>query len=207
MLADAVRSEPLGAQTKVLDLCTGSGLLAVVAATGGAGKVVAVDVSRRAVFSTRLNASLNGVTVHARRGDLFSAVDGERFDLVVSNPPYLPSPREELPRSGLSRAWEGGARGRAIIDRICATAPEHLRPAGTLLLAHSSVCGEEATLSAMRSSGLEAAVLVRRRGSLGPRLRGRAEWLREQGMLLEGDSEELLIFRAQQQPSALSSDR
>src|SRR5437660_1567412 len=108
MLADCLAQEPIGTGTRVLDLCTGSGLLALTAALRGASTVVAVDVSRRAVLSAQLNASLNGVTVRALRGDLFAPVRGRRFDLIVSNPPYVPGASSELPRRGAARAWEAG---------------------------------------------------------------------------------------------------
>src|SRR5215211_565792 len=104
----------------VLDVCTGSGVLAVAAARAGAGAVTAVDVSRRAVATVRINARLNGVRVRALRGDLFAPVAGERFDVIVSNPPYLPSEDDQLPRHGPQRAWEGGTDGRLLLDRICA---------------------------------------------------------------------------------------
>jgi release factor glutamine methyltransferase len=195
MLADQLRRERLGPGVNALDLCTGSGLLAVTAALGGADSV-AVDVSRRAIVSARLNARLNGVRVRAIRGDLFAPLDGRRFDVITSNPPYLPDPAEELPSRGPARAWDAGPRGRALLDRICAGVGEHLAPGGALLLIHSSVCGESETLDQLSAHGLAAEVVFRHRGPLGPLLRARADWLRAQGLLLEGDQEELLIFRA-----------
>jgi release factor glutamine methyltransferase len=197
LLADRIRSEQLPDHASVLDLCTGSGLLAVVAASQRVSRVVAVDVSRRAVLAARLNAKRNGVRVHAMRGDLFSPVGVEQFDLIVSNPPYLPSPSETLPTHGAARAWEAGREGRAIIDRICASVYAHLRPGGVLLLVHSSVCSEQATVGSLVRRGLRTAVVERRPGPLGPRLRARAGWLRAQGLLGADDREEILIFRAQ----------
>src|SRR4030088_1485672 len=141
MLAWHVREEPLGHGGRALDLCTGSGLLAIAAALSGASEVVAIDLSSLAVLAARINARLNGVRVRAVRGDLFAPVAGERFDLIVSNPPYLPGPAGELPRRGAARAWEGGVRGRVFVDQICDRAREHLLPGGTLLLLHSSICG------------------------------------------------------------------
>jgi release factor glutamine methyltransferase len=195
MLAHHLAQEPLDDDSRVLDLCTGSGVLAIVAAHRAA--VVAVDVSRRSVLTTRLNAKLNGVELTAVRGNLFEAVGQARFDLIVSNPPYLPSPAPELPSRGPARAWEAGPLGRTYIDPICAQAPEHLQPGGVLLLVHSSVCGEGQTIAALSERGLRAGVVERRRGPLGPRLRGRQDWLRERG-LLDGDGwEEILVIRAQ----------
>src|SRR5919109_4278390 len=171
LLADHIRRERIEPRTSALDLCTGSGLLALVAARCGAGNVVAVDISRRAVLSARLNARLNGVRVNAIRGDLFKPVAGHRVDLIVSNPPYLPSADGPLPRRGPSRAWEAGSRGRLFIDRICAEAERHLNPGGVLLLVHSSICGERETLEALSAHGLSTSVVARKRGPLGEILR------------------------------------
>ena len=200
MLAERLEREPLGPRTRVLDLCTGSGLLAVLAARRGAREVVAIDVSRLAVIAARLNGRFNGVKVHAVQGDLFSPVRGQRFDLIVSNPPYLPSDTDELPRRGRSRAWEAGRHGRALIDRICAEVSGHLNPGGVLLLVHSSVCGERETVVALSERGLNTSVVARHRGPLGRRLRARAQWLRSQGLLPDPGSEELVVVRAQALP-------
>jgi release factor glutamine methyltransferase len=195
MLADQLRRERLGPGVSVLDLCTGSGHLAVVAALAGAS-TVAIDVSRRSMLSVRLNAALNGVHVTAVRGDLFAPVAGRRFDVIVSNPPYLPHPDEQLPQRGLARAIDAGPRGRAFLDRICAEVGEHLTPGGVLLLVHSSVCGEQATIDALSARGLHAEVVYRHRGPLGPILQSRVDWLRAEGMLLPGDQEDVIVVRA-----------
>jgi release factor glutamine methyltransferase len=196
LLADYFERERLASGADVLDICTGSGMLAIAAALNGAAEVTAVDISRRAVAAVKLNAWINGVHVRPLRGDLFEPVAGRRFDLIVSNPPYLPGDIRELPEHGLARAWEGGRSGRAFIDRIAEHARDHLTPRGQLLLTYSSVCGEPATLDALRAGGLEPEVVVRRRGPLGPRLSARADWLRAQGLLLENDEEEILVVRA-----------
>jgi release factor glutamine methyltransferase len=198
MLARAIDDVPLGPDSWVLDLCTGSGVLAIHAARRGAGRVVAVDVSRRAVLAATLNARLNGVRVGARRGDLFAPVDGRRFDLIVSNPPYLPGP-EAPPRQGIARAWEAGPEGRLFIDRICDAAPGHLREGGTVLVVHSSLCAEAETVARLEAGGLRADVAARYPGPLGPILRSRAQWLRDRGLLGAENREEIVIVRGQRQ--------
>ena len=170
-------------------------MLAMTAALHGASHVTAVDVSRRAVAAIRLNALLNGVRIRVLRGDLFSAVGEERFDVIVSNPPYVPNERDVIPRHGPARAWEAGRTGRTFIDRVCGGAPTHLRDGGVLLVVHSSVCGERETLDALRRAGLDDEVIERRRGELGPRLAARAQWLRREGRLLADGGEEILVFR------------
>lgn len=195
MLAGALRQQQLRGAS-VLDMCTGSGMLGVLAAILGAGEVVVVDVSRRALLTARANAALNGVRVTARRGDLFDAVVGRRFDVIVSNPPYVPSPRPDLPRQGLARAWEAGPTGRAFLDRICAGSSAHLNPGGSLLIVHSAICDTEETLDRLRAGGLEADVALLHVGRLGPRMRERSGWLRSAG-LLDGEQDEVVVIRAQ----------
>jgi release factor glutamine methyltransferase len=197
LLADALDREPLSPGARVLDLCSGSGALAIRAALGGPRVVTAVDVSRLAVLTIRANAALNRVRVRALRGDLFAAVAGERFDAIVSNPPYVPSPTNDLPARGRARAWDAGRDGRALLDRICDRARAHLRPGGRLLLVHSSLLGVEPTMDALRARGLAVDVPVRERGPLGPLMDGRRAHLEATGMLEPGQREEdVLVFRA-----------
>ena len=194
-LADVLREQTLPPRATVLDLCTGSGILAITAAKRGARSVAAVDTSRRAVLTTRLNARLNGVKVKAARGDLFEPLGDQRFDAIVSNPPYVPAESDELPQKGLERAWDAGTDGRALLDRIIDEAPRHLKPGGFLLLVSSSVLGTELTLQAMRDAGLEDAdCIARRRGPLGPLMQSRVHMLEQRGMLEPGQRHEDVII-------------
>ena len=197
LLAAVARERGLVRGARVLDVCAGSGVLAVDAALADARHVTAIDVSRRAVAAVRLNAWLNGVRVRALRGDLFAPVAGERFDLILANPPYLPG-RARLPRAGAARAWEGGRDGRALVDRLIDAAPPRLTADGRLLLVHSSLTGEAATLARCAAVGLRGRVVRRRRGPLGPLARARADALRARGLLPDGDegTEELLVIEA-----------
>ena len=197
MLAEVIARDPEVRGSAVLDVCTGSGALAVAAARAGASDVTAVDISRRSSLSAWLTAALNGVRIQVLRGDLFAPVRGLRFDAIVSNPPYLPSQTDRVPARGAARAWEGGRQGRVLIDRIAAEAREHLRPGGRLLLVQSSVCGEQMTLQRLSEAGLHPKVVERRRGSLGPLMSGRMEELGRHGLLDRGRAEEeLLAIRA-----------
>ena len=200
MLVDCLRDQTLPPRASVLDLCTGSGVLAVAAAMRGAREVTAVDVSRRALWATRLNARLNGVRVRALRGDLFAAVPRARFDAIVSNPPYVPGC--DPPQRGLARAWEAGPDGRVLLDRICDEAPRHLRPGGFVLLVHSEIIGTETTLDRLRAGGLEAEVIARRRGRLGPLMSARVQALEQQGLLAGGQREEEVVVIRGRAPAA-----
>jgi len=143
------------------------------------------------------------VRVHTRHGWLFNGL-GERFDTIVSNPPYLPSSSDALPARGPQRAWEGGLVGRALLDPLCRQVIHHLRPGGSVLLVHSSVCGVERTLDELARQGLEADVVVRRRGPLGPRLRERASDLWAAGALPPGSVEEEIVVVRGRRPPAMA---
>ena len=194
MLTESLRELSPSPATETLDLCTGSGLVAIAAARLGAA-ATAVDVSRRSVLTVRVNALLNGVggRVTALRGDLFAAVGQRRFDLITANPPYVPSLDGRGPPRGAARAWDAGPDGRVVIDRICAAAPNHLRAGGALLLVQSSISGTDATLDSLRGGGLDARVSARRRGPLGPLMLSRVEELERRGALRPGEREEELI--------------
>jgi release factor glutamine methyltransferase len=196
LLAAVIHEQPQVRGGAVLDVCTGSGAIAISAALAGARSVTAVDRSKRAVWSARLGARLNGVRVEGIVGDLLAAVPGRRFDVITANPPYLPAEDDELPARGAARHTEAGRDGRLLLDRLIAAAPAHLVPGGVLLVTHSSVNGEEETLERMRAAGLEPAVAARRHGPLGPLLAARAPALEDRGLLAPGDREEDLLVIA-----------
>ncbi|MFB6847444.1 HemK2/MTQ2 family protein methyltransferase [Streptomyces sp. NPDC056373] len=198
LLAGALSDEPLPPGAEVLDVGTGSGALALEAARRG-NRVTAVDVSWSAVWAARLNARIAGLPVRIRRGNLFGPVRGENFDLILANPPYVPAPdgHHRSPR-GAARAWDAGADGRLVVDRICGEVPGLLRPGGVLLLVQSALSGPDLTVGRLRTAGLKAAVTRRHRIALGPVVRGRERWLRERGLLpAADDKEELVVVRAE----------
>jgi release factor glutamine methyltransferase len=195
MLARVLESEIDGSDAEVLDLCTGTGALAIVAAQAGAS-ATAVDISRRAVANVRVNALLNGVRVRPLRGDLFAPVAGRRFDVIVTNPPYVPAPDERLPERGLERAWQAGLDGRVLIDRICASAADHLEPGGAVLIVQSTINGEDETCSLLADAGLEADVAYRERGDFGPLMTRMAPELESRGLIAVGErTEEVVVVR------------
>jgi hypothetical protein len=107
-----------------LDLCTGSGIHALLASLH-AEQVCAVDINPRAVLCTRFNAHASGIAnLEVLAGDLFEAVRGKCFDLITANPPFVPSPLDTL------RFRDGGRSGEDIQKRIVAGLPRHLAPGG-----------------------------------------------------------------------------
>jgi release factor glutamine methyltransferase len=131
---------------RVLDLCTGSGCVAAAIAHHlKAATVLATDVSTAAVILARKNIERLGLSsrVSVELGDLFDPlsriVDAQPFDLIVANPPYIPSGQiESLDRSVRDYeprlALDGGADGLDVHRRILADAPNHLSPAGQIFL-------------------------------------------------------------------------
>jgi release factor glutamine methyltransferase len=202
MLADALRSQIVSPRSRVLDVCTGSGALAVCAAQRGARDVTAVDLSRRAIWTVRLNAWLNRARVRAVRGDMFTALGDAKYDVIVSNPPYVPAPHDALPQRGPERAWDAGRDGRALLDRLLAEAPAHLKPGGVLLVCQNDIIDIERTLRTMRAHGLDADVVLRRRGPLGPLMTKRIAHLEATGMLEPGRREEEVVVIRGRAPAA-----
>jgi release factor glutamine methyltransferase len=197
LLAEAMRHEGISPGVDVVDICTGSGALAVYAAQLGA-RVTAIDIGRRAAITARLNARRAGRAVRVVRGDLFSAVPGETFDMVVSNPPYVPAPGARLPRSGAARAWDAGREGRAFVDRICDTAPAALNHHGVLLMVHSALSDSTATVQRLTAAGLRPSITLRQTIAFGPVMRARQQWLGDRGLVKPEDlGEELVVIRAE----------
>ncbi|MGW8482659.1 class I SAM-dependent methyltransferase [Microbacterium sp. NPDC055903] len=124
-LAELIVPGPVG---RALDLGTGCGIQALLVARH-AGVVVATDVSERALAFAELNARLNGVgNIEFRLGSMFEPVAGESFDLIVSNPPFVITPRvEDVP------AYEyrdGGLIGDALVEAFLTAVTDHLAPGG-----------------------------------------------------------------------------
>ncbi len=134
---------PFGDPNKVksvLDLCTGSGCLAILAAfVFPHAKIDATDLSAEALALAKENVAAHrlGDRIALHRGDLFKPLKGKRYDLILSNPPYvdaagmkaLPAEYRHEPRMALA----AGDDGLEIVHRILAEAPKHLAPKGALL--------------------------------------------------------------------------
>ena len=131
VLLDYLRKRPPDQPGAILDLGTGTGVLAVAAAEFG-HRVVATDIDPEAVRCARINVLLNDLAerVDVRQGDLFEAVSGERFDLVVANPPYYSGE----PSSRAERAFRAGDFPQRFAEGL----GDHLQPDGTALVVLSS---------------------------------------------------------------------
>ena len=123
-LAQLTLREPV---ERALDLGTGCGVQALHLARHAA-TVVATDVNPRALWTTRFNAALNDVAVEVREGSLFEPVEGERFDLIATNPPFVISPA-----TGERLVYrDSGLPGDGVVEHIVRSGPEHLTDGGWL---------------------------------------------------------------------------
>lgn len=118
LLVHATVRDPVA---RVLDLCTGSGLHAVLAVHGSS--VSATDLSEQAVASARMNARWAGVEVEVHRGDLYGPVTG-RFEHILANPPFVPSPHADVAYR------DGGDLGTEVLGPILEGLDAHLSDTG-----------------------------------------------------------------------------
>jgi release factor glutamine methyltransferase len=143
----------VAAGERMLEIGAGLGLAAVLAARAGA-RVVATDIVPAAVAAIRANAALNGVSIDVRLGDAYAPVAGERFDLIASNPPQMPTPAGRERADATAAADNGGPDGWEILDRIIAGAPAHLVPGGRLVFTIFAFLGRKTALARCEAVGL-----------------------------------------------------
>lgn len=188
LLVDVARAQLVdGAVGGALDLCTGSGAVALAMAAHGA-RVTAVDIDELAVATARANAARCGLGLEVHLGDLFEPVNGRTFDLITCNPPYLPAPQ-----GAACGRWDAGPDGRSVVDRLCRDVDRHLAPAGALLLVQSHLTGIERTLGLLGHLGFRARVAAEHVGPLGPIASARMTYLEH---LLDGTCSERLVVIA-----------
>lgn len=193
LLANVMRQGEYARGRRVLDIGCGTGALAIEAVRAGAASVTAVDLSLRSAAATWLNARVHRAPVDVRRGDLFEPVRGERFDLLLANPPYVPAPTSLLPRHRIARCWDAGIDGRQVLDRICLGSADALSSGGTVLIVQSEVCDERATLVRLEGAGIRSQVVARFRVPFGPVMRTRTALVEGRGLLKSGRREEELV--------------
>jgi release factor glutamine methyltransferase len=202
-LVDAMYETGLIPGRRILDLCTGSGFAAIAAAEMGCASVTAFDICPHAVRCSRDNAAVAGVGIDVREGSWIEALDCAPFDVMVSNPPYVPTPPDDDtvfigPNAGPSWAWNAGADGRLVLDPLCEAAPKLLCDGGTLLLVHSALAGVQQSLDSLKWAGMNAKVIATKWIPFGPVMTARATWLEDTGRIPYGRrEEELVVIRAE----------
>jgi len=136
---------------EVLDLGCGSGILSTIAAKNGAN-VIAVDISGEAAACTKINAKIHNVhrNVNVILGNLYEPLGKKKFDLIISNPPYLPlEPKDEL-----DKMWCCG-RDIRTIKEIVLGFPEHLKVGGEAIFTISSLTGTKEVEEVLNKTSLK----------------------------------------------------
>ena len=126
-------------KTKVLDLCTGSGIIATIIAKNTDAKVFASDVSTSALSVAKKNAEAHGAKVKFIESDLFKNIKKEKFDIIISNPPYIPSKdilalEDEVKKNDPLISLDGGEDGLYFYREIIKAAPDYLNKNGYIML-------------------------------------------------------------------------
>ena len=168
-LVELVLQEQQGPEKKLLDLCTGSGCIAIsLAVKGGYESVTATDLSEEALKVAERNAKTHQKKIIFRQGDLFSALprtEAGTFDIITSNPPYIPrgdiagldaSVRDYEPHLAL----DGGTDGLDFYRGFNDIYPRMLAPGGLLLYEIGEEQGE-AVAALLRNAGLERVAILR----------------------------------------------
>jgi len=126
--------------TVCIEIGSGSGcvITSLARALAGSAAFLASDVNPAATAATAATAAANGVSVQALQMDLLTALRPGCVDLLVFNPPYVPTSAEELDeavaRRDISAAWAGGPRGRLVLDRLLPVVAAALSPSGAFYL-------------------------------------------------------------------------
>ena len=163
LLADAALEEAEPGM-HILEIGAGSGFVSTVLKANVKGiRVLATEINPHAARC----AKANGVEVI--RTDLFRGLKPEKqkafFDLILFNPPYLPTSEEEKVPGWLNYAFDGGASGRETLDRFLGEVRNSLKPGGKILVLISSITGLEAVTAKMEKLGFEVDVVGRKKVS------------------------------------------
>jgi len=152
-LLATVATEEITADERVLEVGTGSGYVAEHIAEETSASVVATDLNPHACRAARERG------VEALRADLVSPIRDDTVDVVVFNPPYLPTDEAEEWNDWMEVALSGGETGREVIDPFLAVVGRVLAPGGYVLLLVSSLTGVEAVVETAAESGFSAIAL------------------------------------------------
>lgn len=161
LLAESLREE-VKEEDEVLDVGTGTGILALIAARKGKN-TTGTDINKKALRLAKINARENGITnVEFLQSDLFENIGEEKFNLIVLNPPYLPG--KSLERgSRESDQWYGGENGRKVVKNFSKGVEKYLEGDGRILLLISSLTNLDETEKLFRERGFEVEVIDERK--------------------------------------------
>ncbi|CAG0952919.1 cobalt-precorrin-6B (C15)-methyltransferase [Methanosarcinales archaeon] len=147
LLAEAALDQIKGSE-RILEVGCGSGIISAVIKNNTGARITGVDINPYAAACTRDNG------VEAIRGDLLNCIRG-KFDIIIFNPPYLPTNESERTDDWINIALDGGSDGREIINRFLEDAVHHLDDNGRILILLSSFTGIEEVKSKMKELGYD----------------------------------------------------
>lgn len=140
----------------VLDMCSGSGILAETAKSAGAKSVTAVDINQNAI------KTLKQKNIKAIKSNLFSKIKkSQKFDLIICNPPYLPEDKRESKESQL--ATTGGKQGDELILKFLKQAKSRLKKEGTILLLVSSLTPEKRIKKLLENNNMNHKIVAQQK--------------------------------------------
>ncbi|MFA5381649.1 MAG: HemK2/MTQ2 family protein methyltransferase [Candidatus Micrarchaeia archaeon] len=156
MLADYVK----GIKGRVLDVGTGCGIQAVIASKT-ADYVLGIDINEKAVTLAKQNAEKNKCdNCEFKKSDLFENIKkDEKFDIIIFNPPYLPTENEDKIKGELNKALDGGKDGRETIDRFLKEVKNYLNKNGKIILVDSSLDNTKQTIDILENQGFKVKIL------------------------------------------------
>ncbi len=155
LLAEAALSE-INDSEWILDVGCGSGIISTVIKANTRAVVIGIDINPHAAKCTKENG------VEVIRGDLLNCIKG-RFDVILFNPPYLPTGKRERTKDWINAALDGGPDGRKVIKRFLKQAGDYLNENGRIMMLVSSLTGIEEVKSVMESSGFAVEERVQER--------------------------------------------
>jgi release factor glutamine methyltransferase len=148
---------------RVLEIGTGTGLVAMNASVKAA-QVIATDINPHAVECAKKNIQRNDIhNLQVINGDLFQPVQGEKFDLILFNTPYLPSDEDDVVGDDLDAAWDGGPDGRRVIDLFLNEVKDYLNDGGRVQLVQSSLSDNEKTCERLQEMGFKVEITASER--------------------------------------------
>ncbi|MHA1753978.1 MAG: HemK2/MTQ2 family protein methyltransferase [Candidatus Odinarchaeia archaeon] len=150
---------------EVLEIGTGSGFI-IIQIASQVKKAVATDINPKAIEAVVFNSKINNVEnlIDFRHGYLFNPIDkGEKFTLIIFNPPYLPTNNTDKVSGLINSSWDGGVNGRNIIDKFIDGCDKFLKDNGRVLLLQSSLSGINETIEKFNNNGFTSKVINRRR--------------------------------------------
>ncbi|MDR2623425.1 MAG: methyltransferase [Methanobrevibacter sp.] len=148
---------------EVLEIGTGSGIVAIKASSL-AKSVIATDINYDALKLAEKNIRINKIeNIKLSFGNLFEPVQNKKFDLILFNPPYLPTDKNDILEDSLNYAFDGGIDGMKIIDPFLNQVKSHLKFGGKVQMIQSSLSNIQETINKLEKEGFEVEVTAKER--------------------------------------------